>query len=118
MVTNGVGSPGSRPTTFASTNSTLRLNITGITNIFCANLVSGGLTNLISPDSVAVFASYPKQIVLVKFTSQFGAGVTNFGLTDYPVTPLQRIPLYPLRQPLAAAIIAYHRLRDALGFPA
>lgn len=44
-------------------------------------------------------------------------GRTN-ELTDYPVTPLQRIPLYPLRQPLAAAIIAYHRLRDALGIPA
>ncbi len=86
VVTNGVGSPGSRPTTFASTNSTLRLNITGITNIFCANLVSGGLTNLISPDSVAVFASYPKQIVLLKFTSQFGAGVTNFGLTNLPAS--------------------------------
>lgn len=38
--------------------------------------------------------------------------------TDYPVTPLRRIPLHPLRQPLAAALIGYHRLRDALGFPA
>ena len=38
--------------------------------------------------------------------------------TDYPVTPLRRIPLQPLHQPLAAALITWHRLRDALGFPA
>ena len=44
-------------------------------------------------------------------------GRTN-ELTDYPVTPLERIPLHPLRQPIAGAIIAYHRLRDALGIPA
>ncbi len=86
VVTNGVGSPGSRPTTFAITNSTLRLNITGITNIFCTNLVSGGLTNLISPDSVAVFASYPKQVVLIRYASQIGVGVTNFGLTNLPAS--------------------------------
>ena len=80
VVTNGIGSPASRPTTFAVTNATVRLNITGITNIFCANLVSSGATNLIGLDSVAVFASYPKQVTLIKFTSQLGVGVTNFGI--------------------------------------
>ena len=38
--------------------------------------------------------------------------------SEYPVTPLRRIPLHPIRQPLAAALITYHRLRDTLGFPA
>ncbi|MEP7207311.1 MAG: FAD-binding oxidoreductase [Casimicrobiaceae bacterium] len=36
---------------------------------------------------------------------------------DYPVTPLRRVPAYPLRQPMAAAAITYYRIKDRLGFP-
>ena len=86
VVSNGVGTLASRPTTFAMTNSLLRLNITGITNIFCTNLVSSGVTNVIGLDSVAVFASYPKQVVLIKYTTALGVGVTNFGLTNIPAS--------------------------------
>jgi glycine/D-amino acid oxidase-like deaminating enzyme len=35
----------------------------------------------------------------------------------YPVTPLRRMPFYPLRQPGAAAAIAYYRIKDRLGLP-
>ena len=35
----------------------------------------------------------------------------------YPVTPLRRVPLYPLRQPGAAAAIMYYRMKDRLGLP-
>ena len=36
---------------------------------------------------------------------------------DYPVTPVQRIPLYPFRQVGAAAALQWYRLRDAMGYP-
>ena len=86
VVTNNVGSPTKGLTFFTVTNSTLRLNITGITNIFCTNLVTAGLTNIISLDSVSVFTSYPKQVSLIKYTSQLGLGVTNFGLGTVPAS--------------------------------
>ena len=35
----------------------------------------------------------------------------------YPVTPLRRVPFYPLRQPGAAAAIIYYRMKDRLGLP-
>jgi glycine/D-amino acid oxidase-like deaminating enzyme len=35
----------------------------------------------------------------------------------FPVTPLRRMPFYPLRQPGAAAAIAYYRIKDRLGLP-
>jgi hypothetical protein len=36
--------------------------------------------------------------------------------TPIPVTRLSPIPWHPVRKPLLAAAIAYHRLRDQLGF--
>ena len=35
----------------------------------------------------------------------------------FPVTPLRRMPFYPLRQPGAAAAITYYRIKDRLGLP-
>ena len=35
----------------------------------------------------------------------------------YPLTPLRRVPLHPLRQPGAAAAIMYYRMKDRLGLP-
>ena len=86
VVSNNVGTPTKSIYTFAATNSTLRLNITGITNIFCTNLVSSGATNNITLESVAIFPTYPKQVVLIKYTTQLGLGVTNFGLTSIPAS--------------------------------
>ncbi|MBJ7262320.1 MAG: FAD-binding oxidoreductase [Burkholderiaceae bacterium] len=37
---------------------------------------------------------------------------------DFPVTPVARLPFYPLKQWGASAAIQYYRMRDALGFPA
>jgi glycine/D-amino acid oxidase-like deaminating enzyme len=42
---------------------------------------------------------------------------THADAVDYPVTPLQRVPLHPLRQPAAAAAITYYRVKDRLGLP-
>ncbi|MDH5858113.1 NAD(P)/FAD-dependent oxidoreductase [Lampropedia aestuarii] len=36
---------------------------------------------------------------------------------DFPVTPVRRIPLYPLRQVGAVAALQWYRLRDAMGYP-
>lgn len=35
----------------------------------------------------------------------------------FPLTPLRRMPFYPLRQPGAAAAIMYYRIKDRLGLP-
>lgn len=35
----------------------------------------------------------------------------------YPVTPVRRLPLYPLRQFSAMAALQWYRLRDAMGYP-
>lgn len=36
---------------------------------------------------------------------------------DYPLTPLRRMPFYPLRQPASRAAIVYYRIKDRLGLP-
>lgn len=36
---------------------------------------------------------------------------------DYPVTPVRRLPLYPVRQVSAMAALQWYRLRDAMGYP-
>jgi sarcosine oxidase len=36
---------------------------------------------------------------------------------DYPVTPVTRLPLYPVRQVSAMAALQWYRLRDAMGYP-
>ncbi len=86
VVSNGIASSAKGLTYFNVTNSTLRLFVSGITNIFCTNLLSAGVTNLISPDSVSVFTSYPKQVTLIKYVNQLGLGVTNFGLVNVPAS--------------------------------
>lgn len=35
----------------------------------------------------------------------------------YPVTPLRRIPFYPIRQPVAVAAMTYYSIKDRLGLP-
>lgn len=35
----------------------------------------------------------------------------------YPVTPVNRLPLYPVRQISAMAALQWYRLRDAMGYP-
>lgn len=36
---------------------------------------------------------------------------------DFPVTPVQRLPLYPVRQFSAALAMQWYRMRDAMGYP-
>lgn len=36
---------------------------------------------------------------------------------EYPVTPVKRLPLYPVRQFSAMAALQWYRLRDAMGYP-
>ena len=36
---------------------------------------------------------------------------------DFPVTPVQRLPFYPVRQLGAAVAMQWYRLRDAMGYP-
>lgn len=36
---------------------------------------------------------------------------------EYPVTPVKRLPLYPVRQISAMAALQWYRLRDAMGYP-
>ena len=86
VVSNNIGTPTKGITTFAATNSTFRLFVTGITNIVCTNLTSGGATNVINLESVAVFASYPRTVTLIKYTTQGGLGVTNYGLGNIPAS--------------------------------
>ena len=59
VVSNGIASAAKPLTWLNVTNSQLRLFVTSpaITNIFCTNFVSKGVTNLIGLDSVAVFPS-------------------------------------------------------------
>lgn len=37
--------------------------------------------------------------------------------SSYPVTPLRRMPFYPLRQAGAAGALMYYRIKDRLGLP-
>lgn len=36
---------------------------------------------------------------------------------EFPVTPVKRLPLYPIRQISAMAALQWYRLRDAMGYP-
>ena len=77
ILSNTIASPAKGLLTLATTNSTLQLNVTGITNVVTTNLMVGGATNILYPASVAVFASYPKQITLIKYDLM--SGTFNFG---------------------------------------
>lgn len=82
VVTNTAGTTAKGLTTVTTTNSTLAFIVTGANspNLVVTNLVTGGTTNFISVPSVAVFASYPTQFTLVKYTGTIGGAGFNFGL--------------------------------------
>ncbi|MEK7781390.1 MAG: pectinesterase family protein [Verrucomicrobiota bacterium] len=82
VVTNTAGTIAKAITTITTTNSTLQLSVTGANspNVVVTNLVTGGTTNIISVPTVAVFASYPTQFTLVKYTGSIGGAGYNFGL--------------------------------------
>lgn len=82
VVTNTAGTTTKAITTVASTNSTLSFIVSGgnSPNLVVTNLITGGTTNIISAPSVAVFASYPTQFTLVKYTGSIGGAGYNFGL--------------------------------------
>src|SRR6202008_2572783 len=80
VVSNTVASPAKALTTFNTTNSTIQLNVTGVTNVCVTNFTTGGATNIINPASVSVFASYPAQIPLILYRGAAIGGVGyNFG---------------------------------------
>ncbi|MGC3956841.1 MAG: pectinesterase family protein [Verrucomicrobiota bacterium] len=82
VVTNTAGTTAKGITTVTTTNSTLDFIVSGANspNLVVTNLVTGGSTNFISVPSVAVFASYPTQFTLVKYTGTIGGAGYNFGL--------------------------------------
>ncbi len=84
IVTNTLATNASGLATLAMTNSLLELTVSP--NAGLAGLVqtlkAGGTTNLIQLAPVPVFASYPKQIPLVQYTTL--SGTFNFGLTNTP----------------------------------
>ncbi|HEX7654923.1 MAG TPA: hypothetical protein VF607_15545, partial [Verrucomicrobiae bacterium] len=86
FVSNAIASSSKGLTFFTVTNSVLHFNINGSPNAICTNLVSGGTSNFISPDSVAVFATYPTQVVVIKYVNQVGLGGNNFALTNLPAS--------------------------------
>lgn len=82
VVTNTAGTIAKAITTVAATNSTLAFVISGANspNLVVTNLVTGGTTNYLSFPSVAVFASYPTQFTVVKYTGSVSGAGYNFGL--------------------------------------
>ena len=86
IVSNTIASPGKGLFNFATTNSTLQLNVTGVTNVVTTNLVVGGTTNIIFPANVAVFASYPKQVTLIKYVALTGTYNFGFGANVLPAS--------------------------------
>jgi pectin methylesterase-like acyl-CoA thioesterase len=83
VLSNTVAGPARWLTTLATSNSTLQLNITTSTNICVTNLVTGGATNIINPASVAVYASYPRQVTLIQYAGTIGGAGFNFGFGPY-----------------------------------
>jgi pectin methylesterase-like acyl-CoA thioesterase len=80
VLSNTLASAAKGLTTFNITNSTLQLNVTGVSPIITVtNLVTGGSTNIISLATTAVFASYPTQLTLVKYSGSIGGAGYNFG---------------------------------------
>ncbi len=85
LVSNAIATAASPLPFLNATNSILRLNVAGVTNVFVSRLTLGGTSNLISPDSVAVFATYPKQVVLIKYGTLAGPAY-NLALTNIPAS--------------------------------
>lgn len=85
VVTNTLATNATGLASLALTNSTLGLTLPGdgslrsLVNVF----TTGGATNLIQLDTTPVlFASYPQQFPLIKYTSW--SGPNNFGLVNIP----------------------------------
>jgi pectin methylesterase-like acyl-CoA thioesterase len=87
ILSNTIASPAKALTTFNLTNSTLQLYVGSTTNIVVTNLVAGGATNIIYPASVPVYASYPAEVVLVKYHGFTGGVGYNFGFGPNPLPP-------------------------------
>jgi pectin methylesterase-like acyl-CoA thioesterase len=79
VLSNALASPARALNLLNLTNATLVLNVTGITNIAVSNLVTAGSSNVICPASVAVFSSYPAQVVLIKYSGAISNAGFNFG---------------------------------------
>lgn len=83
-VTNSLATNAAGLALLSMANSTLGFTITdGSSKALVKTLLAGGVTNLVQLASVPVFASYPTQFVLVKYTT---LNVDNFGLTNVPAS--------------------------------
>lgn len=78
-VTNTIGTPAKGITRLTLADSTLKIFVTGVTNVSATNVFTGGATNIIQPLTVAVFSTYPAQIPLIKYTGSLGGAGYNFG---------------------------------------
>jgi len=86
VVTNSAGSTAKAITVVNTTNSTLAFIISGVNspNLVVTNLVTGGTTNLVSFPSVPVFATYPTQFTVIKYSGAIAGAGYNFGLGTVP----------------------------------
>jgi hypothetical protein len=84
IVSNTLATNASGLASFAMTNSVLGLTVNSNASLLglVQTLRAGGTTNLIQLAPVPVFATYPKQIPLVQYTTLSGS--FNFGLTNVP----------------------------------
>ncbi len=84
IVTNALATNASGLATLAMTNSVLGLTVNANASLLglVQTLKAGGATNLIQLAPVPVFATYPKQIPLVQYSTL--SGTFNFGLTNAP----------------------------------
>jgi len=84
LITNALATNASGLFLLTMTNSTLGFTITDTSRkAVVQTLTTGGATNTIQLASVPVFASYPIQIPLIRYTTLNGAGF-NIGLTNIP----------------------------------
>ncbi len=85
IVSNTVATNATGLLTYATTNSLLGLVVPadGSLRVLTKTLATGGTTNAIQLDAAPViFASYPQQFPLIKYTTW--TGVNNFSLTNLP----------------------------------
>ncbi len=88
VVSNSIGAAGFGVTRFAISNSLLQFSVSGATNAYVTNLVTGGATNFITIGSAAVLPSYPTQVTLVKYVGAIAGAGFNFGLNPLPPTAI------------------------------
>ena len=88
VVSNSIGAAGFGVNRFNITNSLLQFSVSGATNCYVTNLVTGGATNFITIGSAAILPSYPTQVTLVKYVGSIGGAGFNFGLNPLPPTAI------------------------------